>query len=103
MQSETPEQTRNGESRRFMQILSKLFWKLLDEIPANASSGCLGQTGLANIEVTVQSLIEIFHAITLVDMDLAVFVCELYQEFLLCPFLIQKLVSFPVFCLQLVF
>ena len=92
MQSETPEQTRNGESRRFMQILSKLFWKLLDEIPANASSGCLGQTGLANIEVTVQSLIEIFHAITLVDMDLAVFVCELYQEFLLCP---DSRVSFP--------
>ena len=74
-----------SECQRFIESLSTAFWRLLGEIPDNSSSGTLGQQGLTHIEVTVQSLIDIFHAFTLVDIDLAGFACDHYIRFLLCP------------------
>ena len=81
-----------AECQRFMESLSSAFWRLLGETPANSASGCLGQRGLTHVEVTVQSLVEIFHAFTLVDIDLAAFACDHYIQFLLCP---DGRVSFP--------
>ena len=54
-----------------MELLTAAFWRLLAEIPANCESGSLGQPGLTQVESTVQWLVEILHAITLVDMDTA--------------------------------
>ena len=83
---------RSEECQRFIELLSSAFWRLLAEIPANASSGCLGQPGLTHIEVTVQSLVEIFHAFTLVDIDTAAFAANHYIKFLLCH---DQRVAFP--------
>ena len=84
--------SRSEECQKFIELLSGAFWRLLGEIPKNSASANLGGGGLTHIEVTVQSLIEILHAFTLIDIDLAGFACEHYLKFLLCP---DTRVSFP--------
>ena len=76
---------KRGECQRFIESLSSAFWRLMSEIPPNSEPGSLGQKGLTHVEVTVQSLVEIFHAFTLVDMDLASFTADHYLRFLLSP------------------
>ena len=83
---------RSEECQRFMELLTAAFWRLLAEIPANCESGSLGQPGLNHVEATVQWLVEILHAITLVDMDTAGYAATHYIQLLLCP---DQRVSFP--------
>lgn len=85
-------QSRSAECQEFMNLLVEAFWRLMEEIPANSLTGALGQPGLMHIEATVQSLIEILHAFSFVDLDSAGFVAEHYIKFLLCD---DKRVSFP--------
>ena len=88
----TAKVNKTKECQEFMNLLIKAFWRLLEEIPANALSRPLGQAGLTFIESTVQSLIDILHAFSFVDMDNAGFVAEHYIRFLLCE---DQRVSFP--------
>jgi hypothetical protein len=75
-----------GNSRRFVDLLMAAFWRLLAEIPANSASGALGQPGLTHVELTVQYLVDILHALTMADMEhMAVFAAGHYIKFLLCP------------------
>ena len=83
---------RSEECQRFMELLTAAFWRLLAEIPANCESGSLGQPGLTHVEATVQWLVEILHAITLVDMDTAGYAATHYIRLLLCP---DQRVAFP--------
>ena len=75
---------RSEECRRFMDLLAAAFWRLLGEIPPNTAAGALGQPGLTHIEATVQSLVEIFHAFTIVDIDTTITTSRHYIRFLLC-------------------
>jgi E3 ubiquitin-protein ligase UBR4 len=71
---------------RFVDLLLATFWRLLDEIPANSASGGLGQPGLTHVELTVQFLVDILHALTLADMEhMASVTAGHYIKFLLCP------------------
>ena len=90
--SKQSSRSRSEECQKFIELLSSAFWGLVGEIPENSASPNLGQGGLTHIEVTVQSLIEIIHAFTLIDIDLVGFACEQYLKFLLCP---DPKVSFP--------
>ena len=54
------------EYQKFIESISSAFWRLIGEIPTSSSSGYLGQRRLTHVE-----MIEIFHAFTLVDTDLA--------------------------------
>ena len=85
-------QSKTQECQEFMNLLIKAFWRLLEEIPSNSLSKPLGQSGLTFIESTVQSLIDILHAFSFVDMDNAGFIADHYIKFLLCE---DQRVSFP--------
>ena len=85
-------QNKSAECMQFMKLLVEAFWRLLKEIPENHLTGTLGQTGLTHIESTVQSLVEILHAFSFVELDTAEFVADYYIKFLLCE---DKRVSFP--------
>ena len=74
-----------GTCRRFVELVVAAFWRLLAEIPANSASGALGQPGLTHVELTVQYLVDIMHALTLADMEqMAVFTAGHYIKYLLC-------------------
>ena len=83
---------RNEECQRFMELLAVAFWRLLDEIPANCSSGCLGQPGLTHVETTVQWLVDIINAVARENLDTAGCAASHYIKLLLCP---DQRVAFP--------
>ncbi len=44
--------------------------------------GSLGQPGLTHVEVTVQALVEIFHAFAVLDARSVAFAIQMYAQFL---------------------
>ncbi len=88
MVGETEEEEEEGgggkeERQRFMARLTKWFWNLLESRPVNSIVGSLGQPGITHVEASVQALIEVLHAFTVVDHEAVPYAVKLYAQFLM--------------------
>lgn len=67
----------------FISYLSEIFWKLYSLIPENPMLSAIPNVGLVHLESTVQALVEIIHAFTLVDSSNVNLASQLYLKLLL--------------------
>ncbi|RWS17081.1 E3 ubiquitin-protein ligase UBR4-like protein [Dinothrombium tinctorium] len=68
----------------FMTYLSEAFWKLYNMRPSNPLLPTVAPRGLVHCDATVQALVEIIHAFTLVDVSNIDIAAQLYMKFFLC-------------------
>ncbi|RWS29818.1 E3 ubiquitin-protein ligase UBR4-like protein, partial [Leptotrombidium deliense] len=81
--SEVPaKESSSGAS--FMIYLTDAFWRLYDMRPSNPLLPTVAPRGIVHTDATVQALVEIIHAFTLVDMSNIDIATQLYMKFFLC-------------------
>ena len=87
----SPDVADNTNACAFIDYMNEVFWKLYQVIPTNPLITPIPNTGLVNIDSTVQSLIEVMHSFTIIDVTHAQLVGNHYLKLLLCE---NQVVSF---------
>ena len=73
-----------SSSASFVTFLNEVFWKLFSLIPEHPLLARIPSIGLTSLEATVQAMIEIIHAFTIVDVTNLNLAAEIYMKLLLC-------------------